>query len=58
MLERQGKDSVIEEMLQKFSVDSYNKILRKLNKNTMTIQVISNPNEHKITESTPGNNML
>jgi len=25
-------------MLSKFSVDSYNKILRKLNKNTMTIQ--------------------
>ena len=45
-------------MLQKFSVDSYNKILRKLNKNTMTIQVMSNPNEQKITESTPGSNML
>jgi len=26
-------------MMQKFSIDSYNKILRKLNKNTMTIQV-------------------
>lgn len=45
-------------MLQKFSVDSYNKIPRKLNKNTLSIQVISNSTEQKITEPNPGNNII
>jgi len=36
ILERQGKDN-IESMLTNFSLDTYNKILRKMNKNTLHI---------------------
>lgn len=39
--------------MQKFSVDSYNKILRKLNKNTMTIQITTNNGEQKVQQLPP-----